>query len=377
MKGKRTGSLVAFSIVGMLIAALFVSLIGCAQSAGNTGSKSTTGSGGASSSGQSANQSSSQAKPLKKVTAAISIGDPTFFYPLVARAKGYFKEEGLDVEVVNSQGSGSKMAEMLASKQIQFANAGIENAVKLNTQGKPTVVLFSYMNRLDYANIVVNKELYDSGQIKTLKDLAGKKIGVTGLGGGLHTAGEFIVSRVGIDKQVEFIPLGDSSGVLGGLKAKRVEAIVANESWRQKTEAEGFGKTIFNPSDDATWNEVFGGNIPGIALWALKDYVQDNKDTVEAYVRATAKAMKYLQTADPGEVFEAVKNESDEIKVSGKDQFVSVFKELRKKVYNFDGLLDKETYDRGMKVSLGRTLKEVVPYEQAVDMSILKKIAGK
>lgn len=385
MKAKRTRRrpLFTLTVVGVLIAALFVALTGCAQGTGDTGAKPSAS--GSSSSGQAEaqpaaqaeKQQASQPKQLKKVTAAISIGDPTFFYPLLARAKGYFKEEGLDVEVVNSQGSGSKMAEMLAAKQIQFANAGIENALKLNTKGKPTTVLFSYMKRLDYANIVVNKELYDSGQVKTLKDLAGKKIGVTGLGGGLHSVGGFIVSRVGIDKQVEFVPLGDSAGVLGGLKSKRVDAIVANESWRQKSEAEGFGKTIFNPSDDKVWTEVFGGDIPGIALWALKDYVQENTETVEAYVKATAKAMKYLQTTSPDEVFEVVKDESDEIKVSGKDQFVSVLQELKKKVYNYDGLLDKETYERGMKMSVGRTVSENVPYEQAVDMSILKRISGK
>ncbi len=377
MKGKTGTSALhlAVAIVVVLVAAVLLSLVSCAPGASNASNQPQSASGSSSSGGQSAS-SSAPAKPLKKVTAAISIGDPTFFYPLVARAKGYFKDEGLDVEVVYSQGSGSKTAEMLAAKQIQFATGGIENAMKLNTKGKPTVVVFSHMNRLDYATIVVNKELYDSGKIKTLKDLAGKKIGVTGLGGGLHTMGAHIVNQAGIGKAVEFIPLGDSSGVLGGLKSKRVDAIVANESWRQKSEKEGFGKTLFSAADDKTWNEIFGGNIPGITLWVLKDYAAENKDTVEAYVRATAKAMKYIETASPEEIFDATQNESDEIKVSGKEQFVSVTKELKKKVYNYSGMLDKDTYDRGMKVSLGIVGKDV-PYEQVVDMSFLKQISGK
>ncbi|MCL5961862.1 MAG: hypothetical protein M1358_21530, partial [Chloroflexi bacterium] len=133
---------------------------------------------------------------------------------------------------------------------------------------------------------------------------------------------------------------------------------------------------LFSAADDKTWNEIFGGDIPGIATWVLKDYVQDNKDTVDAYVRAIAKGMKYIETTPPADIFEATQNESDEIKVSGKEQFVSVTNELKKKVYNFSGILDKDTYDRGMKVSFS-IVQENVPYEQAVDMSILKRISGK
>jgi len=380
---EETGIPASFLAV-VLIVAVLLSTVGCASGASSTAARQQSSSGASSSSAQNDGSattaksagSSAPARSLTKVTNVISIGDPTFFYPLVARARGFFNDEGLDVEVVYSQGSGSKSAEMLAAKQVQFATGGIENAMKLNTKGKPTEVVFSHMKRLDYATIVVNRELYDSGKIKTLKDLAGKKIGVTGLGGGLHTAGNYIVTQAGVGKDVEFIPLGDSAGVLGGLKSKRVDAIVANESWRQESEAQGFGKTLFSAADDKTWNDIFGGDIPGITTWVLKDYAKDNKDTVVAYVRAIGKAMKYIQDTPPGEIFDAVQNESDEIKVSGKEQFVSVVQELKKKVYNYSGMLDKDTYDRGMKVSMG-IVGENVPYDTAVDMSFLKQISSK
>ncbi len=114
----------------------------------------------------------------------IKVAAPLALAPLeIAVARGYFKDQGLDVEVIRGAASGQDFMASLATNQIQVIN------------GSPNVALFNALNRgvdirmvasagnvgKDDTNknfgIVVRSDLLDSGQVKTLADLKGRKVG--------------------------------------------------------------------------------------------------------------------------------------------------------------------------------------------------------
>ena len=104
--------------------------------------------------------------------------DPIFTAGYVALKKGYFADAGLDVEYLNSQ-SGPRTMQMLAAGQIQFGATAATAAPALTLAGKAATLIYGFDKRMTYANVIVRKADFDAGKIKTLKDLAGKKIAAT------------------------------------------------------------------------------------------------------------------------------------------------------------------------------------------------------
>ena len=60
---------------------------------------------------------------------------------LVAESGGFFKKEGVDVELVTSP-AGARSAQMLAASQVNYVLGDTSHAQRLTEQGKPTVVLY-------------------------------------------------------------------------------------------------------------------------------------------------------------------------------------------------------------------------------------------
>jgi len=126
---------------------------------------------------------SAGAAELQAVTVALvspswNTGLPT----AVARGAGFFKEEALDVSPVTLSSSGPIMMALLMSGQADFVIAGAVAILRGIARGAPVVVVGGHLNRMSYA-LMADKRL------KTVADLKGKTIGITGIGG----MGEFTV----------------------------------------------------------------------------------------------------------------------------------------------------------------------------------------
>ena len=118
----------------------------------------------------------------------------------VARGAGFFKEEGLDVRPVTLSSSGPIMMALLMSCHADLVIAGAVAILRGISQNAPVVVVSGHLNRMSYA-------LMSAKGLKTVADLRGKTIGITGIGG----MGEFTVveslRRSGLVKDRDFTVL--------------------------------------------------------------------------------------------------------------------------------------------------------------------------
>lgn len=113
----------------------------------------------------------------------------------LADKKGYFKEEGLTVELVPFA-SGAKMIAPLGSGELDAgagaASAGLYNAVDRGLKLKIIADKGTNLKDYSYKSLTVRKDLVDSGQFKSLADLKGKKVAVVAKGAAdesvIHTA---------------------------------------------------------------------------------------------------------------------------------------------------------------------------------------------
>ena len=121
-----------------------------------------------------------QDKPEKtKVTLGVG-GKPLLYYlPLtIAERKGFFKEQGLDVEI-NDFGGGAKSLQALIGGSVDVVTGAYEHTIRMQAKGQD-VRAVTELGRFPAIVIAVKRD--KAGQVKSAADFKGLKIGVTAPG---------------------------------------------------------------------------------------------------------------------------------------------------------------------------------------------------
>ena len=207
------------------------------------------------------------AKP-RPITAAHSVNTTIYAAHIVANAKGFMKGEGLTMHVIEARG-GSNVRRILAAGQVGYALGDSSHPLQLTNRGRSSKILMATDSRCSYANIIARKELVDKGVDSVEKlaeykreDGSGPVIAATGIGSGTWVYGTYVLEQFGVSERFNWVAGGGSKTMLGGLKTGKFDAIMAVPAWQFAAEDNGFGRAVYDISDDASWSRIFGGNIP-------------------------------------------------------------------------------------------------------------------
>lgn len=312
---------------------------------------------------------------LGKAVFGLGSIDPFFSAAYVAFKKGYFGEGGLEVEYLNSQ-SGPRTMQMLAAGQIQFGATAATAAPALTLAGKPASLIFGFDRKLTYANVIVRREDFESGKIKTLKDLAGKRVGATQPQSVTWLMAVYLMQQAGIADKVDVRPLGDLATMLGALKTGSVSASMATMSMMEQAQAEGWGVPIFDATTETVWNEFMGGDVPGIAALTLHDTIQKRPEVVQAFVTALVKAQDFITDHSVQEITDTIYDDYlGAFPRPAIEKTLSIYKDT---VFLKDNLITPAAYDRMIAIMgddrqfSNEELKRV-PYATCVDMSFVER----
>jgi NitT/TauT family transport system substrate-binding protein len=130
----------------------------------------------------------------------------------LGRERGYFRELGLDVDVTPFQ-SGPDTIPALASGDIETAGGTIStallNAVERGITLKMVADKGTGRPGFEFTQVVVRRDLLDSGQVRDVTDLRGRRVAVASLRSGAESLVAHVLARggVGID-EVDLVPLG-------------------------------------------------------------------------------------------------------------------------------------------------------------------------
>jgi len=315
-----------------------------------------------------------QGKP-GKVEYGIASIDPLYSAAYVALKRDLFKQQGLEINYLNTQ-SGPRSKQLLAAGQIGIATSGVNDAIALNLAGKDTTVIYGFDQRVPFANIMVRKADFDSGKIKSVKDLAGKTIAVTQPQSATWLMATYISDRAGILKQVNIRGLGDFATMMGAVKAGQVDATIATISMLDSAKQQGWGHTLFDVTDEGAWKETFGGNVPGVGCYVLQESLKTNADGLQAFVTAMAKAQDVLNTSTPEQIVDGI----FDAYLTGyeREATLRAVRVYKAGVWSRNNEVSADAYTRLIRImGDGRQFSnaelEAVPYGKVVDMSLLSK----
>jgi len=202
----------------------------------------------------------------------------------VARGAGFFREEGLEVRPVTLASSGPVMMALLMSGQADLVIAGAVAILRGISRGAPVVIVSGHLNRMSYA-------LVGAKGLKTVADLRGKTIGITGIGG----MGEFTVveslKRNGLMKDRDFTVLnieGGPAARIAALKTGKVHAVPLTPGQRVQAEKEGF-TLLLDTREILT-------DIPSTIVASTRAFASASPDKAVRFLRALAKAMDLIRS---------------------------------------------------------------------------------
>ncbi|HEY1375073.1 MAG TPA: ABC transporter substrate-binding protein [Candidatus Binatia bacterium] len=273
----------------------------------------------------------------------------------IAKRKGFYQEEGLDVRKIVIR-TGIQVAALLAGELDYSTVSGIVSSASI--QGLPVKTVMGWIDRPLHMLIA-------RPGIKTLADLKGKRIAVSNLNSVPHIAVREALIQAGMnpDKDVTFLALGGSSERVTALAAGSADASPVDLAYIQKSEQMGFTDLLY--LGDAV-NIRLGG------LGVTEDKIKKNPEQIKRMIRATLKGVRFMR---PNKA-ETLAIMRDYLKISG-DSVEKIYQYALRSL-NEDGLVAKKTVDTEIRIAREQfKIKEDIPESKIFDWRFMKEIQAK
>lgn len=201
--------------------------------------------------------------------------------------KGYFKQFGVEPEFVFFEAA-QPIAVAIASGDLEVGATGLTAGLYNIVAGGVQIWIVADKGREwpdhNLTALLVRKDLWESGA-RTLRDLKGKKIGVTQIGSTFHyNIGRFLEKEGMAPGDVELVPLQALGALSDALAAKRLEAVVTAEPFVSRLEAVGVGVTIIRTGDTFPWQ---------IATVMYSDKFAKNRARAVAFMKGYVKSSRH------------------------------------------------------------------------------------
>lgn len=298
----------------------------------------------------------------------VRVGEVTrsiFYAPqYVAINKGFFKEQGLEVELTTTAG-GDKTMTALLSNGIDVALVGSETSIYVHQQGSSDPVInFAQLTQTDGTFLVARKPLEGSFDWSKLK-------GVTFLGqrkGGMpQMAGEFTLKKHGIHPQSDLtlIQNVDFANIPAAFASGTGDYVQLFEPQATLFEKQGKGYVI------ASFG-VESGKLPYTVYMTKKSYMTKQSAAVQKFANSVQMAQNWVQQASPDEITEAIISFFPDTDKTVVRDVVKRYKDQGS--YATDGIVDLAEWNNLQDVmQAAGELKQRADYGQLVDNSFAEK----
>jgi NitT/TauT family transport system substrate-binding protein len=229
----------------------------------------------------------------------------------LAQAKGFFKEEGLDVEVTPTAGGGPDIRALIAG-EVDFSFTTGDNVILAYQEGKPLVMVMSGLNRL-FINWAMHKDVAQAKGITEaspladkLKALKGLTVGVTNPAALTAHLAHFVIRKAGYAPQqdVKIIPIGAGPTWLAAVENKKVDVALTAPPVPETAISRGFAIMFINNAkgEDPSISEFLMEN-----LVARPETLKKDPELVRKAVQALIKANQWALSSTPEQVAEALR----------------------------------------------------------------------
>ncbi len=308
---------------------------------------------------------SSEEKKLKSIKLN-EVTRSVFYAPQYAAiSQGFFKDEGLELDITTGQGADNVMTSLL-SGQSDIGLCGPEASIYVYNEGKEDYVqVFAQLTKRD-GSFLVSKN--PTSNFKWT-DLKGKTV-IPGRKGGVpYMTLQYVLRHNGINTETD-LRLDDSIKfdlMAGAFTGGTAEYVTLFEPTASMTQDAGKGYIVASVGEAS-------GEVPYTAYCAKKSYILNNKETIESFTKATYEGQKWVRNHTAREVAEAIQSFFPDTSIDSLEKSVKSYKEID--AWNETPVLKQEAFNKLQTIMTeAGELKTQAPYDKIVNNEFAEKVS--
>jgi NitT/TauT family transport system substrate-binding protein len=232
------------------------------------------------------------AAPVTVKIAVSNITNQSYIPLILAQRLGLFAKQGLNVQVTSVTSGSQTFAEML-SGQVDGVVGFYDHNQDLLAKGTATESVLQLLQAPGMVEIVRADE---AATITSPANLAGKNVGITGLGGSTEFLADYLAFHNGVAvNQIHPVSVAAGPTFVAAMQHNQIDAGIATEPTISALLSKHLGKVIVDMRSVAGTQAALGGPYPGTSLTLKTAWVNSHTDTVQKLVTALVQSLRWIQ----------------------------------------------------------------------------------
>lgn len=219
---------------------------------------------------------------------------------VLAKQLGEYEKAGIDVELINFKGGSQALTAVLGGSA-DVVSGYYDHCVNLAAKNKSLSAFVTYDR---YPGLVLAVAPKNAATIKSIKDLAGKKVGVSAPGSSTDFFLKYLLRKNGMDPNgTSVIGIGLDATAVAAMEQGQVDAAVMLDPavTLMQNRSKDF-KILTDTRTQKDTLDVFGGEYPGGSLYAPTEWIAKNEKQVQALAQAIVATLKWIHSHTPEEI---------------------------------------------------------------------------
>jgi NitT/TauT family transport system substrate-binding protein len=268
----------------------------------------------------------------EKITLMVGGYEKQIYLPAkLAESLGYFKAEGLDVELLN-ESSGVDAEGELLSGSVQGVVGFYDHCIDMQSKGKYLLSVVQLAQAPGEVELVSTRH----PEIRSMADVKGKNLGVTGLGSSTNFLTQFLAVKHGVPLgQFTSVPVGAGPTFIAAMQQDKIQGGMTTEPTITRLLKTGEAKVLVDMRTMEATKAVLGGTYPAASLYMTEQYMKSHKEVTQKLANAFVKTLRYINTHTAEEITEKMPKS---FYVGDKDSYVKALAS-GKAMFTSDGVM--------------------------------------
>ena len=221
---------------------------------------------------------------------------------ILAEDLGYFRQEGLDVQIL-SEPAGVEAADEMLAGAVQGVVGFYDHNIDLQALGKYTESVVQFSRAPGEVELVAAAH----PEIRSVADLKGRTIGVTGLGSSTDFLTAYLLHRSGLNiSDVTTLPVGAGDTLIAAMRHDQIQAAMTTEPTVSRLLTVDKARVLVDMRTVEGTRAALGGLYPAACLYMETSWVETHRETVQKLANAFVRTMKFIATHSADQIAEYV-----------------------------------------------------------------------